>query len=121
MWPPPVCGNRCGPCKLILPQLVEMAEELKGRAHIVKFNCNKYNKELGISLGIKVAPTFLLYKGGDQVSNPGCSSCLGSQQCMAAWLSTVKNHKVAILVCTQTTCIRNASSSELLCTGHRWP
>jgi thioredoxin 1 len=53
---------------MILPQLVEMAEELKDRARIVKFNCNKYNKDLGISLGIKVAPTFLLYKRGEQVT-----------------------------------------------------
>jgi thioredoxin 1 len=53
---------------MILPQLVEMAEELKDRARIVKFNCNKYNKDLGISLGIKVAPTFLLYKHGEQVA-----------------------------------------------------
>ena len=58
---------RCGPCKMILPQLEVMAKEMEGRAHIVKFNCNKYNKELGISLGIKVAPTFLLYKNGEQV------------------------------------------------------
>ncbi len=64
---------RCGPCKMILPQLVVMAREMEGRAHIVKFNCNKYNKELGISLGIKVAPTFLLYKNGEQV-------------CPGAWL-----------------------------------
>ena len=60
-------NRRCGPCKLILPQLVEMAKELQGKAILAKFNCNKYNKELGISLGIKVAPTFLLYKDGEQV------------------------------------------------------
>ena len=64
-----MCGNRCGPCKMILPQLVEMAAELKDRVSIVKFNCNKYNKDLGISLGIKVAPTFLLYKHGEQVAS----------------------------------------------------
>ena len=67
--------RRCGPCKLILPQLVDMAKEMEGRVHIVKFNCNKYNKELGISLGIKVAPTFLLYKNGEQVGDPGVSNC----------------------------------------------
>lgn len=54
---------------MILPQLVDLAKELQGRAILAKFNCNKYNKELGISLGIKVAPTFLLYKDGEQVQH----------------------------------------------------
>ncbi|KAL4423146.1 hypothetical protein ABPG77_007799 [Micractinium sp. CCAP 211/92] len=59
----------CGPCKMILPTLVQWAEELEGRVEIIKFNCNKYNKELGIALGIKVAPTFLLYKNGEQMAS----------------------------------------------------
>ncbi|PRW05787.1 thioredoxin F- chloroplastic-like [Chlorella sorokiniana] len=58
----------CGPCKMILPTLQQWAEELEGRCDIVKFNCNKANKELGVKLGIKVAPTFLLYKRGEQVA-----------------------------------------------------
>ena len=53
---------------MMLPKLVAMAEELRGRCHIVKFNCNKYNKELGQSLGVKVAPTFHLYKDDKQVA-----------------------------------------------------
>ncbi|KAI3431259.1 hypothetical protein D9Q98_004322 [Chlorella vulgaris] len=57
----------CGPCKMILPTLVEWSEELSDKIEIVKFNCNKHNKDLGVSLGIKVAPTFLLYKGGEIV------------------------------------------------------
>lgn len=32
-----------------------------------KFNCNKANKELGTKLEIKVAPTFILYKAGEEV------------------------------------------------------
>ncbi|EIE23481.1 thioredoxin-like protein [Coccomyxa subellipsoidea C-169] len=58
----------CGPCKLMVPILEELARELKGRAEIVKFNCNKNNKELGVSLGIKVAPTFHLYRAEKQVA-----------------------------------------------------
>jgi len=44
----------CGPCKLIYPELVKMNEEMAPRVQIVKFNCNKDNKELGKTLGIKV-------------------------------------------------------------------
>ncbi len=51
----------------MVPILEELARELKGRAEIVKFNCNKNNKELGVSLGIKVAPTFHLYRAEKQV------------------------------------------------------
>jgi thiol-disulfide isomerase/thioredoxin len=51
----------------MLPMLEEMAVELEGKAEIVKFNCNKQNKELGQSLGIKVAPTFHLYRDNKQV------------------------------------------------------
>ena len=51
----------------MVPLLEKLASELEGRAEIVKFNCNKYNKELGVSLGIKVAPTFHLYRAEKQV------------------------------------------------------
>jgi thioredoxin 1 len=59
----------CGPCKLILPQLVELSAELEPKATIVKFNCNQHNKELAKALGIKVAPTFHLYKNGTKVAD----------------------------------------------------
>lgn len=59
----------CGPCKLIYPQLVALSAELEPAATIVKFNCNQYNKELAKTLGIKVAPTFHLYKNGQKVAD----------------------------------------------------
>jgi thioredoxin 1 len=33
-----------------------------------KLNCNKYNKSLGVELGVKVAPTFQLYKNSVKVA-----------------------------------------------------
>ena len=57
----------CGPCKMIYPSLVELSKELEPEARIVKFNCNKANKELGVELKIKVAPTFLLFKDAEKV------------------------------------------------------
>eukprot|EP00877_Chromochloris_zofingiensis_P003907 jgi/Chrzof1/13517/Cz08g00220.t1 len=58
----------CGPCKMIYPQLVELAKELAPKASIVKFNCSPANKELGKQLQIKVAPTFYLYKNSQKVA-----------------------------------------------------
>eukprot|EP00879_Flechtneria_rotunda_P005314 GHRR01005601.1.p1 GENE.GHRR01005601.1~~GHRR01005601.1.p1 ORF type:complete len:185 (+),score=41.35 GHRR01005601.1:513-1067(+) len=61
--------DRCGPCKLIYPQLVELAGELAPDVAIAKLNCNQANKELATSLGIRVAPTFHLYKQGVKVAD----------------------------------------------------
>ena len=67
--PPQKTKKRCGPCKLILPQLVDLQAELgESKVRIVKFNCNKDNKELGQSLNIRVAPTFHLYKRSEKVA-----------------------------------------------------
>lgn len=52
----------------MLPMLEDLAQELSGKAEIVKFNCNAKNKDLGKSLNIKVAPTFHIYKGSNKVS-----------------------------------------------------
>jgi hypothetical protein len=41
----------CGPCKMIYPQLCQMAEELAPQnVEFVKFECNKNNKELGMKV-----------------------------------------------------------------------
>lgn len=58
----------CGPCKLMYPELVKISEELSGQGvQVVKFNCNAANKDLAKMLGIKVAPTFHLYRGSNKV------------------------------------------------------
>lgn len=57
----------CGPCKMIYPELVNMANEMT-EVKFAKFNCNKDNKELGKTLGIKVAPTFHLYRKSVKVA-----------------------------------------------------
>lgn len=59
--------NWCGPCKVIYPKLVELQNEMPDVA-LVKFNCNEYNKPLAKELGIRVAPTFKLYKNSTKVA-----------------------------------------------------
>lgn len=61
------CGCRCGPCKVMLPLLVKLQEE-QSDIKVYKLNCNKKNKELGVKLNVKVAPTFQLYKNKNKVS-----------------------------------------------------
>ncbi|KXZ46198.1 hypothetical protein GPECTOR_46g267 [Gonium pectorale] len=57
----------CGPCKLIYPELVKLSQE-RTDVRFVKVNCNKANKELGVQLAIKVAPTFQLYRNSTKVA-----------------------------------------------------
>lgn len=57
----------CGPCKVIYPKLVELQNEMPD-IELVKFNCNEYNKPLAKELGIRVAPTFKLYKNNTKVA-----------------------------------------------------
>jgi thioredoxin 1 len=50
------------------PELVKIHEELSGQGvQVVKFNCNAANKDLAKMLGIKVAPTFHLYRSSNKV------------------------------------------------------
>jgi thioredoxin 1 len=66
----PVLGGlrRCGPCKLIAPKLAQWHAELAPGVRFLKFNCNKENASLGKALGIKVAPTFHLYRHSKQLA-----------------------------------------------------
>ena len=50
----------------MLPYLVKL-QEANPDIKIYKLNCNKKNKELGMKLNIKVAPTFQLYKNSKKV------------------------------------------------------
>ena len=76
---------------------MELAKELQGKAMLAKFNCNKYNKELGISLGIKVAPTFLLYKGGEQVQHAlSALASLSQAACYSCSTEQTREHAVVV-------------------------
>lgn len=51
----------------MLPLLVKLQEE-QSDIKVYKLNCNKKNKELGVKLNVKVAPTFQLYKNSNKVN-----------------------------------------------------
>ncbi|MFP4976768.1 thioredoxin [Paenibacillus sp. CN-4] len=53
----------CGPCKIQLPIVEELADELKGRATIAKVNVDE-EPELAAQFGIRSIPTLLLFKDG---------------------------------------------------------
>ncbi|MNW51956.1 Thioredoxin C-1 [compost metagenome] len=56
----------CGPCKIQLPIVEELADELKGQATLAKVNVDE-ETELASQFGIRSIPTLLLFKDGKLV------------------------------------------------------
>lgn len=56
----------CGPCKMQLPIVEELSEELKGQATIAKVNVDE-EPELASQFGVMSIPTLILFKDGQPV------------------------------------------------------
>ena len=53
----------CGPCKMLLPVIDEIAEEKAGKLKVGKVNVDE-NQELATKFGIRAIPTLLIIKDG---------------------------------------------------------
>jgi thioredoxin 1 len=53
----------CGPCKMIMPILGELADEYEGRVKIAKVNIDE-QQGLAAEYGIRAIPTLLLFDKG---------------------------------------------------------
>lgn len=51
----------CGPCKIIAPKFQELSEKYDD-VLFLKLDCNQDNRPLAKELGIKVVPTFKIFK-----------------------------------------------------------
>ena len=56
----------CGPCRMILPIVDELHEELEGKAVIGKVNVDD-NSESSANYGVRNIPTLLVFKDGEVV------------------------------------------------------
>lgn len=56
----------CGPCRMQVPILEELAESIKGRVEIAKLNVDEAG---GVAerFGVQAIPTLLLFKDGNEV------------------------------------------------------
>lgn len=57
----------CGPCRMITPIMDKLADEYKGRAAVVKINCDD-NGPLAMSSGVTALPTVTLWHSGKEKS-----------------------------------------------------
>jgi thioredoxin 1 len=64
----------CGPCKAIAPHVEAIADDLEGKAKVVKVDIDS-NPQVPAKYGIRGIPTLLVFKGGELVDqlvgNPG--------------------------------------------------
>jgi thioredoxin 1 len=56
----------CGPCRMIVPLVHELAAEYAGRAKVAKLNVDE-NPETAARFGIASIPTLLIFKNGQLV------------------------------------------------------
>ncbi len=56
----------CGPCKMLMPLLDELANEVKGNARIIKIDVDK-NEKIAQQYQVRGVPTLILFKNGKPV------------------------------------------------------
>jgi len=61
-----VWGPACQPCLNLMPEVEALAKQYEGKVKVVKLN-SAQNRRLCIDLKVMGLPTFLLFKGGEEV------------------------------------------------------
>ena len=54
----------CGPCKMLMPTIEEVAKELDGTANVAKVNVDD-NEDIAIKFKIMSIPTLMIFKNGE--------------------------------------------------------
>lgn len=55
----------CGPCKVVGPMVDELAQELKGKALVIRINVDE-DPKLAREHGVRGIPAFIAYKNGKE-------------------------------------------------------
>ncbi|MBF0595434.1 MAG: thioredoxin [Candidatus Omnitrophica bacterium] len=56
----------CGPCKMVLPIMDQIAVEMAGQVKVCKINVDD-NQELAADFNVMSIPTMIIFKGGKPV------------------------------------------------------
>ena len=57
----------CGPCKMLLPTIEAIGEEMAGKVKVVKVNIDQ-NQSSAAQFGVQSLPTLMIFKGGQVAS-----------------------------------------------------
>lgn len=57
----------CGPCKIMYPKIVDLSQKYTDVVFL-KLDCNQANKVLAKKLGVKVVPTFKLFRNRQEIA-----------------------------------------------------
>lgn len=71
----------CGPCRIIAPIIVELADEFEGKAKIAKLDVD-HNPQTAMQYGVRSIPTLLFFKDGqvvDQLVGPALKKVLAAK------------------------------------------
>lgn len=60
-------GHNCPPCQQIAPVVEKLAEEVAGKAKVVKFEIGEH-LYLAVALNILAVPTFVVFRSGQEVA-----------------------------------------------------
>ncbi len=72
-----VWGPRCGPCIKMMPVIERMAEEHAATFKFVKLDSSQ-DRRMCMNLGVMGLPTFLVYRGGQEVQRLAGDDCTPS-------------------------------------------
>ena len=75
----------CGPCRMMGPIMEQLDKEMKGKVKVVKVNIDEAQEVAG-NYDVASIPTFLIFKGGKEVSRDRGAHPL---ELMKKWLEQV--------------------------------
>jgi len=58
----------CAPCKLLIPVMEQVGEEMDGKVKVYKMNVDE-NPQTAAKMGIRGIPTVVMYRDGEQCFN----------------------------------------------------
>lgn len=57
----------CGPCRMLMPTIEQLAKEADGKYRVGKVNVDEQG-ELAMRFGVQSIPTLIVFKNGEEVS-----------------------------------------------------
>lgn len=68
-------GEKCEPCKALMPEVHKIAEQYAGKIKFYKLNTTE-NRRLAISQRVLGLPTFVVYNNGERIKEiSGADNC----------------------------------------------